>query len=36
LRAGAHEVIVSVADLPDCLIRIARRIRNGETPGQLA
>jgi phosphonoacetaldehyde hydrolase len=30
--AGAHEVIDSVADLPDAIARIERRMALGETP----
>jgi phosphonoacetaldehyde hydrolase len=32
LAAGAHEVIDSVADLPDAIARIEQRMALGETP----
>ena len=32
LAAGAHEVIDSVADLPDAIARIEQRMASGETP----
>jgi phosphonoacetaldehyde hydrolase len=32
VAAGAHEVIDSVADLPDAIARIEQRISQGETP----
>jgi phosphonoacetaldehyde hydrolase len=32
LSAGAHEVIDSVADLPDAIARIEQRMALGETP----
>jgi phosphonoacetaldehyde hydrolase len=31
-QAGAHEVIDSVADLPQAMARIEQRMANGETP----
>lgn len=31
-QAGAHYVIESIADLPDCVNDIERRLRNGEKP----
>jgi len=32
ISAGAHEVIDSVADLPDAIARIEQRMASGETP----
>lgn len=31
-RAGAHEVIDTIADLPDALVRLAARVAGGERP----